>query len=44
MHTEIITTASERGALLEDDRRGLGHREPGTTKLYARRGYNQEKA
>jgi hypothetical protein len=29
---------------LEDVQKAAGHRDPGTTKLYDRRGYNPEKA
>jgi hypothetical protein len=32
------------GAQLEDVQKAAGHRDPGTTKLYDRRGYNPEKA
>jgi integrase len=34
----------ENGAQLEDVQKAAGHRDPGTTKLYDRRGYNPEKA
>lgn len=44
MRTTFITTALENGALLEDVQRAAGHRDPSTTKLYDRRGYNPEKA
>jgi integrase/recombinase XerD len=40
----FITTALENGAQLEDVQKAAGHRDPGTTKLYDRRGYNPEKA
>jgi hypothetical protein len=40
----LITTALENGAQLEDVQKAAGHRDPGTTKLYDRRGYNPEKA
>jgi integrase/recombinase XerD len=40
----FITTALENGCSLEDVQRAAGHREPGTTKLYDRRGYNPEKS
>jgi hypothetical protein len=39
-----ITTALENGAQLEDVQKAAGHRDPSTTKLYDRRGYNPEKA
>jgi hypothetical protein len=39
----LITTALENGAQLEDVQKA-GHRDPGTAKLYDRRGYNPEKA
>jgi hypothetical protein len=44
MRASIITTALENGAQLEDVQKAAGHRDPGTTKLYDRRGYNPEKA
>jgi len=34
---------AENGATLDDVQREAGHSEPGTTKLYDRRGYNPEK-
>jgi hypothetical protein len=34
----FITTALENGAQLEDVQKAAGHRDPGTTKLYDRRG------
>jgi len=40
----FITTALENGAQLEDVQKAVGHRDPSTTKLYERRGYNPEKA
>lgn len=40
----VITTAPENRASLEDVQRAAGHREPSTTKLYDRRGYNPEKS
>jgi integrase/recombinase XerD len=40
----FITTALENGAQLEDVQKAAGHRDPSTTKLYDRRGYNAEKA
>jgi hypothetical protein len=36
--------ALENGAQLEDVQKAAGHADPGTTKLYDRRGYNPEKA
>jgi integrase/recombinase XerD len=44
MRATFITTAIENGAQLEDVQKAAGHRDPGTTKLYDRRGYNPEKA
>jgi site-specific recombinase XerD len=44
MRATFITTALENGAQLEDVQRAVGHRDPSTTKLYDRRGYNPEKA
>jgi Phage integrase family len=44
MRATFITTALENGAQLEDAQKAAGHRDPGTTKLYDRRGYNPEKA
>lgn len=44
MRAIFITTALENGAQLEDVQKAAGHRDPGTTKLYDRRGYNPEKA
>jgi integrase/recombinase XerD len=44
MRATFITTALENGAPLEDVQKAAGHRDPGTTKLYDRRGYNPEKA
>ncbi len=38
MRATFITTA------LEDVQKAAGHRDPSTTKLYDRRGYNPEKA
>jgi integrase/recombinase XerD len=43
-YPRCITTALENGCSLEDVQRAAGHREPGTTKLYDRRGYNPEKS
>ncbi len=44
MRATFITTALENGAALEDVQKAAGHRDPSTTKLYDRRGYNPEKA
>ena len=44
MRATFITTALENGAQLEDVQKAAGHRDPGTTKLYDRRGHNPEKA
>jgi hypothetical protein len=44
MRATFITTALELGAVLEDEQKAGGRRDPGTTKLYDRRGYNPEKA
>jgi site-specific recombinase XerD len=44
MRATFITTALENGCSLEDVQRAAGHAEPGTTKLYDRRGYNPEKS
>jgi integrase/recombinase XerD len=44
MRATFITTALDRGASLEDVQRDVGHADPGTTKLYDRRGYNPEKS
>jgi integrase/recombinase XerD len=44
MRATFITTALENGAPLEDGQKAAGHRDPSTTKLYDRRGYNPEKA
>jgi integrase/recombinase XerD len=44
MRATFITTALENGATLDDVQRAAGHVEPGTTKLYDRRGYNPEKS
>jgi integrase len=40
MRATFITTALENGAQLEDVQKAAGHRDPSTTKLYDRRGYN----
>ncbi len=44
MRATFITTALENGATLDDVQRAAGHAEPGTTKVYDRRGYNPEKS
>lgn len=44
MRATFITTALDNGAQLEDVQKAAGHRDPSTTKLYDRRGYNPEKA
>lgn len=44
MRATFITTALENGCPLEDVQEAAGHAEPGTTKLYALRGYNPEKS
>jgi Phage integrase family len=44
MRATFITTALENGAQLEDVQKAAGHRDPSTTKLYDRRGYNPKKA
>jgi integrase/recombinase XerD len=44
MRATFITTALENGAALEDAQKAAGHADPGTTKLYDRRGCNPEKA
>jgi site-specific recombinase XerD len=44
MRATFITTALENGASLEDVQRAAGHRDPSTTNLYDRRGYNPEKS
>jgi integrase/recombinase XerD len=44
MRATFITTALENGATLDDVQRAAGHSEPGTTKLYDRRGYNPQKS
>ncbi len=44
MRATFITTGLENGAQLEDVQKAAGHRDPSTTKLYDRRGYNPEKA
>lgn len=42
--TDAISTAFDNGAMLEDVQKAAGHRDPSTTKLYDRRGYDPEKA
>lgn len=44
MRATFITTALENGARLEDVQKAAGHRDPSTTKLYDRRGYNPERS
>jgi integrase len=44
MRATFITTALENGGTLDDVQRAAGHSEPGTTKLYDRRGYNPERS
>ncbi|NOT02176.1 MAG: tyrosine-type recombinase/integrase [Phycisphaerales bacterium] len=44
MRATFITTALEDGASLEQVQKAVGHRDPSTTKLYDRRGYNPEKS
>jgi integrase/recombinase XerD len=44
MRATFTTTALENGAQLEDVQKAAGHRDPSTTKLYDRRGYDPEKA
>lgn len=44
MRATFITTALENGASLEDVQKAAGHRDPSTTKLYDRRGYNPKKS
>jgi integrase/recombinase XerD len=44
MRATCVTTALENGCPLEDVQQAAGHAEPGTTKLYDRRGYNPEKS
>jgi hypothetical protein len=40
----FISTALENGAQFEGVQKAAGYRDPSTTKLYDRRGYNPEKA
>ena len=42
MRATFITTALENGAQLEDVQKAAGHRDPGTTKLYDRRGITRQ--
>lgn len=44
MRATFITTALENGASLEQVQKAVGHRDPSTTKLYDRRGYNPERS
>jgi site-specific recombinase XerD len=44
MRATFITTALENGASLEDVQKAAGHRDPSTTKLYDRHGYNPQKS
>ncbi len=44
MRATFITTALENGALPEDVQKVTRHRDPSTTKLYDRHGYDPEKA
>jgi site-specific recombinase XerD len=44
MRATFITTALQNGCPLEDVQRAAGHVDASTTKLYDRRGYNQEKS
>lgn len=44
MWATFVTTALENGCPLEDVHQAARHSEPGTTKLYDRRGYNPEKS
>jgi hypothetical protein len=44
MRTTFITAALENGAQFEDVEKAAAHRDPSTTKLYDRRGYNPEEA
>ena len=43
MRATLITTALENCVTLDDVQRATWHAEPGTTKLYDRRGYNPKK-
>jgi hypothetical protein len=44
MRATFISTTLENRANLEDVQKAAGHRDPNTTKVYDRRGYNPEKA
>ena len=44
MRATFIATALETGAQLNDVQKAAGHSDPGTTKLYDRRGHTPEKA
>jgi integrase/recombinase XerD len=44
MRATFVTTALENGATLDDVQHAAGHSEPGTIKLYDRRGYNPVKS
>jgi len=44
MRAKFITRGLENRARLEDVQKAAGHRDPSTTKLYDRHGYNPEKA
>jgi site-specific recombinase XerD len=44
MRATFITTALENEAQLEHVQKAAGNRDPSTTNLYDRRGYNPEKA
>jgi integrase len=44
MRASFITTALANGACLEDVQAAAGHADPGTTKLYDRRGYDPERS
>jgi hypothetical protein len=44
MRATFVTTSLENDCPLEDVQQATGHSEPGTTKLYDRRGYNPEKS
>lgn len=44
MRATFITTALDNGVSLEEVQLAAGHRDPSTTKLYDRRGYNPDKS
>ena len=44
MRATFITTALDNGASLEDVQRAASHRDPSTTKLYDRLGYDPEES